>query len=55
MKNAAENDTRDAQELVYDAWETPDPEKAFKLFEQALETDKTNEAGCGPRGHRVCR
>ncbi len=42
MRNAAKNDARDAQELVYDAWETPDPEEAFKLFEQALELDRTN-------------
>ncbi len=42
MKNAAKNAASDAQELVYDAWETPDPEEAFALFEQALELDKTN-------------
>ncbi len=42
MKNAAKKDARDAQELVYDAWEAVEPEEAFKLFEQALELDRTN-------------
>jgi tetratricopeptide (TPR) repeat protein len=42
MKNMARNAASDAQELVYDAWETPDPEEAFKLFEQALELDRNN-------------
>lgn len=42
MRNVAKNAGRDAQELVYDAWETDAPEEACELFEQALELDSTN-------------
>ena len=33
---------REAQELVYDAWESADMEKALELFLQAVELDPTN-------------
>lgn len=42
MKNVTKNAGRDAQELVYDAWDANDAEEAFGLFEQALELDRTN-------------
>ena len=34
----ADNPLQQAQELMYDAWETPDPVERTELAEQALET-----------------
>lgn len=42
IRNEAKNAGRDAQELVYDAWETDDPKEACNLFEQALALDRNN-------------
>ena len=42
LGEAAKGKEREAQELVYDAWESSDAEEAFDLLTQALELDPTN-------------
>ncbi|MBM4164754.1 MAG: hypothetical protein FJ222_10005, partial [Lentisphaerae bacterium] len=39
---SAKRGVRDAQDLVYDAWEAADSDEAFDLLTQAVELDPTN-------------
>ena len=45
MGGAAKGKDREAQELVYDAWEAADGDEAFELLTQAVELDPTNVDG----------
>jgi len=42
MGGAAKGQAREAQDLVYDAWEAADPEDAYALFERAIKLDPSN-------------
>lgn len=45
MGGAAKGKAREAQDLVYDAWEAADGDEAFELLTQAVELDPTNVDG----------
>jgi tetratricopeptide (TPR) repeat protein len=45
LASADKGKEREAQELVYDSWDTADDDKAYDLLEQAVELDPTNVDG----------